>query len=63
VNDRGLGLAILFFGGLSAVAFYKSQSHKPTRMAVSWRKNPDSTCTFIYDDGSEETGVCTDPPA
>ncbi len=47
--------------GVAVVALMAQ--NKPTgRLVLTWRKNPDGTCTYTYDDGSQETAVCSEAP-
>ncbi len=56
--------AILVVGGIAMILAYQAYGSKPIgRLVLTWRRNTDGTCTFTYDDGSQETEVCTTPPA
>jgi hypothetical protein len=52
-------LLLLGVGGAVLIA----HKPKPPRTVEKWRKNPDGTCTYTYDDGTEEVAVCSDAPA
>lgn len=50
-------------GGVAVMALaVMNRQNQSSRHVQTWQKNPDGSCTFFYDDGSEETAVCTDPP-
>lgn len=61
MKEEQLGLAMVVTAGIALVAFAKTRP-KENRLVLTWKKNSDGTCTFTYDDGSQFTGVCTEPP-
>jgi hypothetical protein len=62
MKDATIGLGLIMTAGVAVMALMVI--HKPIgRLVLTWRKNPDGTCTYTYDDGSQETGVCTEAPA
>jgi hypothetical protein len=62
MTDKGLQLAMVLTAGVG-IAALMTMRVKDSRFVTNWRKNADGSCTYIYDDGSEETATCTEPPA
>jgi hypothetical protein len=61
MTDRGIALGLLMTAGIGVTALLFGRTREQ-RLVQTWQKNSDGSCTFFYDDGSEETAVCTDPP-
>jgi hypothetical protein len=55
ISNEALGISILV-AGVAVLATYAAQH--PLARIIQIRRNSDGSCTYFYDDGSEETGVC-----
>lgn len=61
MNDRSIALGLVMTAGVAVMALMVI--NKPVgRLVLTWRKNADGSCTYTYDDGSQETAVCTEAP-
>ena len=61
MKDATIGLGLIMTAGVAVVALM-AQNKSTGRLVLTWRKNPDGTCTYTYDDGSQETAVCSEAP-
>lgn len=62
MTNNTLGILALFAAGAALVS-YSKMSPKPSRSVLTFKLNPDGTCTYTYDDGSQEVGGCLQAPS
>lgn len=62
MRDASIGLGLILTAGVAVVALLK-MTPKENRLVVSFKQNPDGSCTYTYTDGSVETGNCIAPPS
>lgn len=61
MKDATIGLGLVMTAGVMVVALM-AQNKATGRLVLTWRKNEDGSCTYTYDDGSQETAVCSEAP-
>ncbi len=62
MTNNTLGLLMVVTAGVALISLAKTRV-QDSRLVLSRRINPDGTCTYTYDDGTQEVGGCLIPPA